>query len=165
MIFPRLFLKAAIENRLHHAFHLVHSEQVPPNAFELDGECRDVGAVFQIWERQAIPRTFRLEETSHPDFEFTEPASADFVIRRVRANAGDIGHDFDVHEDSHYFIKGNVERIMRQLDLAGAAGNATSSPSLARSEIVALYRQHVGTSAKGRHRRATLVPSLRRRRR
>lgn len=165
MIFPRSFLKASIENRLDHTFHLVYSKEVPPNAFKLDGECRDVAAVFQIWERRATPRAMRLEESSHRDFEFTGPAGADFLIRRVGAKAGEISHVRKVHEDSYYFIKGDVEHIMRQLDLKGAAGLATSTPSLARSEIVALYRQHVEVSAKRGRLRPTLPPSLRRRRR
>jgi len=165
MIFPRSFLKASIENSLDLAFHLVHCEHVPPNAFELDGECRDVAAVFQIWERRAVARVPRLEEVSHPDFEFTTPDLADFVIRRAGANAGQISHDRDAHLKSHYFIKGNVEHIMRQLDFAAAARNATSTPSLAKSEIVALYRRHTEKSAKPGHLRPTLTPYRRRRRR
>lgn len=153
MILPRSFLKASIENRLNCNFHLVHSEEVPPNAFELDGEPRDVGAVFQIWERRPVSRQLRLEELVHPDFEFSGPDHFDFLIRRVGAKAGEISHDPDVHEDSHYFIKGKVEHIMRRLDLAGAAANATSTPSLARSEIVALYRRHAERGGKPRTRR------------
>jgi predicted RNA methylase len=170
MIFPRSFLKSAIENHLNGAFHLVHCEEVPPNSFELNGECRDVGAVFQIWERRAMPRMLRSEEISHADFKFTVPDFADFVIRRVGANAGEIRrvgpnageirHGRDVHEKSYYFIKGDVEHIIRQLDLAGAARNATSTPSLAKSEIVALYRQYVERPAKSRHTQAELAQGI-----
>lgn len=156
MIFPRSFLKASIENQLNEGFHLVCCNEIPPNAFELDGKRRDVGAVFQIWERRAVPRDLRPEELTHPDFEFTTPALADFWIRRVGVNAGWISHDRNVHEDSYYFIKGDVEHIMAQLDLAGAARNATSTPSLAKSEIVALYRERV----EGRSSLKGCVPAI-----
>jgi hypothetical protein len=165
MIFPRSFLKAAIENRLDCNFHRVHSEEVPPNAFELDGEPRDVGAVFQIWERRPVPRKLRLEELGHPDFEFSDPDLFDFLIRRVGANAGKISHERDAHEDSHYFIKGKVEHIMRQLDLTGAASKATSTPSLAKSEIVSLYRRHVERLRKPSPRWAPRAPRIAKRRR
>ena len=165
MIFPRSFLKASIENRLDSTFHLVHCDAVPPNAFELDGERRDVGAVFQIWERRANSRELRPQQREHPDFKFSDPSDFSFVIRRVGAKAGEITHDREVHEDSHHFIKGDVEQVMRQLDLAGAAADATSTPSLARSEIVDLYRRHVEGLVGRRRRRPTVARGPRRPRR
>ena len=143
MILPRTVRKAGIENKLDRAFHLVMEEIVPRNAFEFEGREHDVPTVFQIWERRAEPRALRPVERTHPDFSFVTRAGADFAIRRIGVNAGTIHRDLTVSASSHYFIKGDVEAAMRQLNLAGVAADTAAIPSLAKSEIVALYRQHV----------------------
>lgn len=143
MILPRTFRKASIENRLDQAFHLVLEEPAPRNAFEFQGMECDVPAVFQIWERRDVSRTLRTVEKKHPDFRFVKPALAGFAIRRIGVNAGRIGPVEGASESSHHFVRGDVEAVMRELDLAGAAANTAGIPSLAKSEIVALYRQHV----------------------
>lgn len=85
-------------------------------------------------------------ETRHPDFEFTTPDKAHFAIQRVGANAGRVHCNFKASGNSHYFIRAVgmpphvLKRVMTQLDLAGAASNVAGNPSLAKSEIVALYR-------------------------
>lgn len=143
MILPRTVRKAGIENKLDRAFHLVMEEIVPRNAFEFEGREHDVPTVFQIWERRAEPRALRPVERTHPNFKFVTRADADFAIRRIGVNAGTIHRDLTVSASSHYFIKGDVEAAMRQLNLAGVAADTAAIPSLAKSEIVALYRQHV----------------------
>ena len=146
LIVPRSFRKASIENRLDPSFHLVREEVVPDNAFLFRGKPYNVPAVFQIWERRSVPRQLRPVGTRHPDFEFTIPALADFVIQRVGARAGRVHRDFTRSPNSHYFIKAiapGVEGIMRKLNFASVVGNVAGNPSLSRSEIVALYRQQV----------------------
>ena len=139
MILPRSFRKASIENRLDPAFHLVREETVPRDAFLHDGKPFNVSAVFQIWVRGAALRRRREVKTEHPDFEFTTKDRADFVVQRVGARAGRLHHNFNASPNSHYFIRGNVEGIMVQLDFATVAANATCNPSLAKAEIVSLY--------------------------
>ena len=155
-IVPRSFRKASVENRLDRTFHLLHEEMVPADAFLFRGKPYDVPAVFQIRVRSAEPRALQPVETTHPDFTFVKtPDLADFAIRRVGAKAGQVHHDMTASPNSNYFIKsnnGDVEAIMRQLDFAGDVGNIAGNPSLAKSEIVALYRGYVlareaGTSA------------------
>lgn len=144
LIVPRSFRKASIENRLNEYFHLVLEDVVPDNAFLFRGKPYNVPAVFQIWERRTEPRQLRPVETGHPDFEFTTPELADFVIQRVGARAGRVHRDFTRSPSSHYFIKAvapGVEAIMRKLGFASVVGNVAGNPSLSRSEIVALYRQ------------------------
>jgi len=144
LIVPRSFRKASIENRLNRYFHLVREEVVPDDAFLFRGNPYNVPAVFQIWERRPRPRQPRPVETRHPDFEFTTPEQADFVIQRVGARAGRVHRDFTRSPNSHYFIKAvapGVEAIMRKLGFASVVGNVAGNPSLSRSEIVALYRQ------------------------
>jgi len=167
-VLPRSVRKASIINRLHRRFSLIHEEIVEPDAFTLDGRTRDVPTVFQIWVR--CPEPFEREQvpvqTSHPDFEFVKSTDADaklmkgvdadFVLQRVGANAGRTHGDFSKSRSSHYFIKGPVEAIFAELEapFREAASNASGNPSLARSEIVALYRKHVESRAGAKPPRA-----------
>jgi hypothetical protein len=143
-IVPRSFRKASVENRLDSMFRLLREEALPAKSFIFEGKARDVPAVFQIWVRQREPRPLRVVERSHPDFEFTTPEKADFAIQRIGARAGRVHRDTSASKSSHYFIKGDVESVMMQLDLAGAAANVAGNPSLAKSEIIFLYREWTG---------------------
>lgn len=143
MIVPRTFRKASIENRLDSAFHLVFEETVTRDAFTFNGKVHDVPTMFQVWERREEARPLRSVEITHPDFTFVEPGFSDFAIRRIGVWAGRIHRDRNASASSHYFIRGDAEAVMRKLDLAGAAADTAGVPSLAKSEIVALYRRHV----------------------
>lgn len=140
-ILPASFKKASIQNRLDRRFHLVSEHQIAPNAFLFKDKPVSVPAVFQIWERRDQQRRLWSRETTHPDFEFTEPSLADFAIQRVGARAGRVHHNFKRSQSSHYFIKGDVEAVMRQLDFASVARNVAGNRSLAKSEIIRLYRE------------------------
>ena len=147
-IVPLTFRKVSIQNQLNLEFHLEHEIELPKNSFIFKGKPYDVPAVFQIWVRREEPRAKIKVELTHPDFVFTDAKSADFVIQRIGANAGRIHHNRNAKKSSHYFIKGNdfikgnVEHIMAQLDLATAAANVAGNPSLSKGEIVALYRAY-----------------------
>lgn len=147
-VLPRTFRKRQLQNRLNDNFHLVHEQVVPADAFLFMGKPYNVPAVFQIWERRG-QRALHVIQTNHPDFEFTTPDQADFAIQRVGAKAGRIHHDSERSANAHYFVRvanrsaraiDRVQRIMRRLDFPGAAGNVAGNPSLAKSEIVALYQ-------------------------
>ena len=142
-IVPKSFRKASIENRLDQFFHLVREEAVPDDAFIFRSKPYSVPAVFQIWERRAEPRKLQFAETRHPDFQFTTPDLADFAIQRIGQRAGRVHRDLTASPRSHYFIKGDVEAVMRELDFASVVGNAAGNPSLAKSEIISLYRTWV----------------------
>lgn len=144
MIFPRSFRKASVENRLDRSFHLLREEAVPPDAFLFRGKLYNVPAVFQIWVRCPEPRDLQRVETTHPDFEFTTSNRADFAIQRVGARAGRVHRDFKASPNSHYFVRGNVEAVMAQLEFASPASNVAGNPSLSKSEIVALYKEAIG---------------------
>lgn len=144
MILPRSFQKASIQNRLNRSFHLIREEMIPEHAFLFRGKPYNVPAVFQIWERRAEPRPLLPVETSHPDFEFTTPDRADFAIQRVGARAGRVHCDFSRSPNSHYFIRGNVEAIMKRLNFASVIGNVAGNPSLSRAELVSLYKAATG---------------------
>lgn len=142
MILPMTFRKASIQNRLDRAFHLLSEETVPDNAFLFRSKPYDVPATFQIWERRSEPRPLWHVETNHSDFEFTTPCRADFAIQRVGARAGRVHHDFTKSPASHYFIRGNVEGIMAQLDFTSVANSVVGNPSLSKSEIISMYCEH-----------------------
>lgn len=146
LILPRSFRKASIRNRLNRDFHLVWEEMVPQDAFLFEGKPYNVPAAFQIWERRDVLRTLMPVETKHPDFEFTTPDRANFAIQRVGARAGQVHHDLSASPSSHYFIWGNVEAIMAQLDFVSVVGNVAGNPSLAKSEIVSLYCEFISIS-------------------
>lgn len=151
-IVPRTFRKASIENRLDRAFHLVREEPVPNNAFLFRAKPYDVPAIFQIWVRGNAPRALRDVETSHPDFEFTTFDLADFAIQRVGARAGRVHHDLAASPSSHYFIRcvrGDVEAVMARLNFAAVARDVAGNPSLAKSEIISLYREWTEPPAPG----------------
>ena len=114
---------------------------MPANAFLFRGRQYNVPADFQLWERRPVQRALRAVETSHPDFEFTTPDRADFAIQRVGARAGRVHRDLTASPSSHYFIRGKVAGIMERLDFASVTRNVAGNPSLAKSEIVALYRE------------------------
>lgn len=148
LIMPRSVQKAAIENRLDPAFHLQFEVIVPDHAFFFRGKPFDVPAVFQIWERRPQPRQLQFVETTHQDFEFTTHDRANFAIQRVGANAGRVHSNFKASPSSHYFIRGDgdVEAVMRILDFASVTCNVAGNPSLAKCEIVSLYRKHLQIS-------------------
>lgn len=139
-ILPRTFRKASIENRLNRYFHLIREEPVRPDAFLFRGEPFNVPAIFQVWEWRSYPRPLHPDITWHPDFEFVTPDMADFAIQRVGARAGRLHHDFTASPSSHYFIRGDVERFMAQIDLCAVAADVAGNPSLSKAEIVALYQ-------------------------
>ncbi len=147
LILPRTFRKASIENRLDRAFHLIREEIVPDDAFLFRSKPYNVPAIFQIWERRSESRDLRRVDIQHPDFEFTTPDRADFAIQRVGARAGRVHRDLTASTSSHYFIRGDVEAIMSQLDFARFSGNVTGNPSIAKPEIVALYREWIELNA------------------
>ena len=143
MILPRSFRKASVANRLNLDFHLLREEDVPRDAFLFDDKPFSVATIFQIWVRRGVPRQLRSVETTHADFAFTEPARASFVMQRVGARAGRVHNNFAASPNSHYFIRGRVKGIMQRIDFKTVVANATGNPSLAKSEIVFLYRQYL----------------------
>ena len=144
LILPRTFRKASIENRLDRNFHLIHEETVQCDAFLFRSKPYDVPAVFQIWERRDDLRELRHVAIHHPDFSWTTADRADFGIQRVGARAGRVHRDFTKSPSSHYFIRGNVEPIMKRLNFTKVVHNVAGNPSLSKSEIVSLYRQLTG---------------------
>lgn len=149
LIVPRTFRKASIQNRLDQSFHLVCDVMLPKNAFLFRGKPYDVPTVFQIWERREVLRPVISSETEHPDFDFTTHEEADIAIQRVGARAGRVHRDFSANPSAHYFIRGQVEPIMRMLDFARVTVDVAGNPSLAKLEIISLYNDFCQTLFRG----------------
>lgn len=149
-ILPVSVQKAAVENRLDQRFHLVAQWTVPENAFLFLGRPHKVRTVFQIWERRSDLRKLRHVEHSHPDFTFVKAEAtagkATVAIRRIGASAGRIYDDpAGKSASSHYFVQADpvVVQRLKALDLRQAAAKAVSIPSLAKSEIVEMYKAYL----------------------
>ncbi|MBM7406229.1 MULTISPECIES: hypothetical protein [Sphingomonas] len=152
MILPRTFRKDSVLSRLDRRFHLVGEIDVPADAFLRAGEPYDVPAVFQIWEKRDTLRPIAPRRTTHPDFRFGTSVGADFAIQRVGANAGRVHREFGRSGEAHLFVTvtavrsaKHVEAIMKGLPLASVARNTAGNPSIAASEIVALYSDAVSS--------------------
>lgn len=149
-ILPRTFRKASIINMLDDRFHLLYEVLVPGNAFVFEGKPHSVPTVFQIWVRREDRRAKLPEIRDHDDFTFTTAAEADFALQRVGKDAGLVHHDMSRSRKAHYFIKGNVEGIMKKLRPAFAkvAANTAGNPSLAMTEIVAIYSKRISRGSR-----------------
>lgn len=145
MILPKTFRKASMINKLERGFHLLTEIILPRDSFVFRNRPFDIPAVFQIWVKREESRPIVLEETTHPDFEFVKVGPADFVMRRVGANAGGIHDNFNASRRCNYFIKdnghGSVRAKMLSLDFTRVKDNVAGTPSVAKSELIALYRE------------------------
>ncbi|MCH7225067.1 hypothetical protein [Haloferula sp. A504] len=153
-ILPRSFRKHTFLNRVPGHFHL--QEQFDCDTFERDsGEQRTVKTVFQIWKREAHPRSKIVLATSHEDFEMkhfhlsrTSPealararAEYDFALPQVGAKfvPRDVG---DINAGSYWFIKAKVSGVRERfevLDFSFLDGLNTTFMSLSKKDIIAAY--------------------------
>lgn len=107
-ILPRGFKKYSIKNRVPRNLHLTLEEDVPKNAFTLDGTEYDVPCVFQVWKQSTEPRAlYRLPKTSSlmKFIPAAEKHHADFRVQRIGGNAGKAFHTVHGAATSNYFVK------------------------------------------------------------
>lgn len=151
-IVPRSFRKASIQNRLDQNFHLVASLPLPENSFLFGGKPYPVPCDFQVWERRNELRPVEKLQCRHSDFEFCQREEADFAVQRIGANAGRIKDVADAgSKSSHYFIRAtgapddlhDLRNCFEQLDFDAVRLNTAGNPSIAKSELVALYAREL----------------------
>ncbi len=145
LIVPLSFRKASVQRRLYRRFHLLKTVPLEESLFLFEGKPQHVPCEFQIWERRDYLRELPPRVTTHADFTFCEREDADFAVQRVGANAGRV-KDMEVagSANSHFFIKanGNAEQVrarFKTIDFDAVRHNTAGNPSVAKSEIVALY--------------------------
>lgn len=116
-IVPRTFRKLSLQARLNPYFHLVVDDDVPRDAFLLDGTKHDVPCAWQIWERRDDERV--IEEPPSVDhlIQYTKPGLADFAVRRVGFYAGRVVVDniTQLSLTTHYFLREIEEGVISKL--------------------------------------------------
>lgn len=139
-IVPRTFRKMSLQRRLNPHFHLVADEDVPPGAFLLDGHAHDVPCAWQTWEKRDHKREVPEPPCVDHLIEYTEPALADFAMRRVgfyagRVIVGNIGH---LSRTTHYFLREITQGaagMLSGIDWLDVADQTAGVRSLSKREI------------------------------
>ena len=148
-IVPRSFQKTSVHNRLDRRFHLLGEEVLDPASFLFQGQVACVPCVFQVWAKRPTPRPLHALPMAHPDFAFTTRDTADFAVQRVGVRAGAVKDDPHTRAvGSHHFIKAlapldTVRARFEALDVDSVKHNTSGNPSIAKTEIVALYAAQV----------------------
>ncbi|MBB2981610.1 MULTISPECIES: Eco57I restriction-modification methylase domain-containing protein [Burkholderiaceae] len=150
-IVPRSWQKPSVQNKLARAFHLVHEEVLPLDAFIFEGQPAKVPTVFQVWERRDEQRALVVLHTTHADFAFvpySQRDTADFAIQRVGVHAGRV-KDLDAEhlgEGSHRFVRvtdrtqvAKVRADFEAIDWAPIKACVAGNPSIANGEMVQAY--------------------------
>ncbi|HDR9236605.1 TPA: Eco57I restriction-modification methylase domain-containing protein [Burkholderia vietnamiensis] len=151
-IVPRSWQKPSVQNQLDRAFHLVHEEVLPLDAFVFEGAPAKVPTVFQVWERRNEQRPLTVLPTTHADFAFVPYAqrdTADFAIQRIGVNAGAV-KDLDAEhlsQNSHRFVRvtdrnrvAEVRAVFEAVDWAPIKARVAGNPSIANGEMVQAYQ-------------------------
>lgn len=108
-ILPRSFKKESMKKHFPLEYHLVCEEDIPCNAFLINGEQYDVPCVFQIWEKKDTMREAPVK-LKPCGYSFVKREEAhDIAFRRVGFYAGKIirvGEGTQsLSPQSHHFIK------------------------------------------------------------
>lgn len=150
-IVPKTFQKKSLQNRLHLNFHLKLNEDLPKDAFVLDGEPYNVPCCFQVWERTHSKRRVQKVSLDNDFFSFVKKGEADFAVRRVGGRTGKANKDVSVcAEVSHYFlkVKGNrsIDRLIDQIndiDFTKIINATAGVKSLSKPEFVSGFIKHI----------------------
>jgi len=145
---PKSFKKVSVQNRLNLYFHLITEVDLPENSFLLNNENYSVPCVFQIWERDNIPREKIKLKTTTDLFSFVDKESAKIRIPRVGGNAGKATLNLDGAKTSNYFIINNTELSDEQFvdfvnSLKFPSITYTVGPkSLSKGELIAIFEEN-----------------------
>jgi hypothetical protein len=140
LIVPRTFRKPSIVARLDTAYHIIHEEDVPTNAFRFRAADDapftdyDVPTVLQVWCRRAVPRAAAPPRSPSTRVLYVEKAAragdgfCDAVVQRVGVAAGRVSFDAAYiaakrTSGNYYFVR------FADADLLAAAHAETSALS------------------------------------
>ncbi|MGR3631963.1 MAG: hypothetical protein ACU0A8_07550 [Limimaricola soesokkakensis] len=151
---PLSFRKASVQHRLDPSFHLVEDLDATMQVVGSDGRSRERPCAVQTWERRAEPLARLALETRHPDFEFCDRAKADVAIQRVGTNAGRLKTPEEAGSaQSHLFLRAvicspaELWARLAMIDFDTVRHNTAAVPSVAKTELVALYQAIRGIAA------------------
>jgi predicted RNA methylase len=154
-ILPRTVEKASVRRRLDKRFHLKKEWVLDDAMFVHKGVDVRLPAVFQIWERENALRVDPAEPTEHPDFVFLkDQREAHIALQRVGADAGCVRTNFAARSaSSNYFIRVQTDDrpvvdILRGIDFSTVKARCAGNPSIAKTEIVRLYREQLEARAR-----------------
>jgi hypothetical protein len=143
-VLPRTFRKSSVLNRVDPHLHLMHDQIVADEHFP-----GSITTCYQVWHKKPHLRDMILEDVTHADFEFVEPAEADVCVGRVGGGpCGKVFLDkFDQRSiNSHYFLKVKDQSVINKLQSVSslfrkAAEQTVGVPSLSKTELVKIYTQ------------------------
>jgi hypothetical protein len=152
-ILPRSFTKPSMSNAFPPLFHCIHSEDVEPNAFEVNGEEYHVPCVFQIWEKrtESRPIPIPLKEKGFTYIKHGQPFHIAF--RRVGVNAGRSFPEGIYSYQSHYFLRldaayvSKITSIIEKINRHTFPSNTTGPRSLAKPEVNEVINQILASSS------------------
>lgn len=139
-IVPRSFRKISVQGRLNRHFHLFSDEDVPVNAFLLDGCPHDVPCAWQTWQRQdGLRQRPKIPSVSHL-IDYVSPRQADFAMRRVGFYAGRVvtKNIPALSQTTHYFMRemrAGVAHLLSSIDWRDIAAQTAGVRSLSKREI------------------------------
>ena len=148
-ILPKSFKKDSLKDRIPIYFHCILEIDLEENCFLVDGEVYSVPCVFQIWEKQNVPRKKTKKYTTN-DFIFCDKNDAELSIRRVGVYAGDIFKDTDKSLASFYFIKSKkrssneIFNIIKNIDWNDVKNNTVGIKSISKNELIKKYLDYTG---------------------
>ncbi len=141
-ILPRSFTKPSMNSAFADRFHLIHSWDVPPDAFIVNATPYDVSCVFQIWKKQNQPRIVAVPAELQGGYYVKHTDAHDIIIRRVGVNAGKCFTPGVARSaQSHYFIKlddrfiTHTQQIVRAVSAHVFPSNTVGPRSLSKGEI------------------------------
>ncbi len=140
-ILPKSFKKDSLKRSFSLNFHLIFEMDIPYNGFLVNNVEHDVPCVFQIWIKKDEYR--KSEEKVEPKgFIFVNKnENPDISFRRVGVNAGKIDVDINKSVQSHYFIKfenkksvkDNIEKVCK---ITYNFNNTVGPKSISKQELI-----------------------------
>lgn len=142
-VLPRSFVKPSMSKAFPLVFHCVFTEELPKDAFEVNGKSYHVPCVFQIWEKK---QTLRLlpKSIKEEGFHFVKQEhDFDFACKRVGGLAGKCGTGKKKNFNSqyHYYIqlereyKPYLKKIIESMNTHVFPSNTVGPRSLSKSEV------------------------------
>ena len=136
-ILPKGFKKRSMYDKISLNYEKIMEMDLPINSFTFNNVDYDVPCVWQIYTPST--KTREKEKKLIPQFfKFTTKQNANFTIRRVGVNAGNIYDRIDRSESSHYFLYSNHKNILlRNINKTLFSDNDTTGPrSIPKNELI-----------------------------
>ena len=157
-ILPRSFVKPSMSGAFPLQFHCVHTHELPPNSFSVNGADYDVPCVFQIWQLGDEDRTIEAKIPA-VGFQYVKSSDADaadydIAFRRVGVFAGRCFKKSETEKysaQSHYFLKFegtvDIDALIESINAHEFPTNTVGPRSLSKSEANLVVNQRLQAAA------------------